>query len=637
MSKNGSRLVRIIVTAALFAACIATFHFVELPENLWWAELVVYIAVFAVIAYDIVVKAVKGIIHGQIFDENLLMLIAAVGAMAVGEYPESILVMWLYQIGELFQSYALGRSRRSIGSLMDIRPDTARVIRDGEETVVSPDEVKVGESVVVLVGEKIPLDGVVTSGSSSLNTAALTGESLPRSVKEGSSVMSGCINLSGRIVMRAEKEFYDSTASKILDLVENASSRKAKAENFITKFARYYTPAVVVAALLLAAVPSIISALAPSLGMDGWQTWIYRAASFLIASCPCALVISVPLAFFGGIGGASAGGVLVKGGNYLELLAKADTFVMDKTGTVTKGVFEVQSVFPEEKREEILSLAATAESGSTHPIALSILRAAPKPDISGFSIEEAAGGGVRAVKGEERIEVGSEKFIRSCGVGFEPVQAEGTLVYVAENGRYVGALALGDEIKEGSAEAVAALKAVGCRVCMLTGDNEITARSVAEKVGMDEVHSSLLPAGKVEKLEQILNGKKKGSAVAFVGDGINDAPVLMRADIGVAMGALGSDSAIEAADVVLMHDDLRAIPSVIKTAKRTRAICLQNIIFSLAVKAAVLILSAFGIADAWLAIFADVGVMVLAVLNSMRCLKRTKPYKPVPVQATEHL
>ncbi len=607
MSKRLNALIRIIIAAVLFIAAVVTVKLVSMP---WWGNLVIFIPIYILIAYDIFVKAVKDAFHGQLLDENLLMIIATVGAFVVREYPEAILVMWLYQIGELFQSYAVGKSRKSIASLMDIRPDTARVIRDGEELILPPDEVEIGDTVVVFVGEKIPLDGTITCGSTSIDTSALTGESLPKSAKEGDEVLSGCINLTAKIEMRAEKEFYDSTASKILDLVENAAGRKAKAENFITKFARWYTPIVVFAAIALAVVPSIFT--------GDWNVWVYRALSFLVASCPCALVISIPLGFFGGIGGASSVGVLVKGGNYLELLAKADTFVMDKTGTVTKGSFEVVSATPENKRQELLRLAAIAESASTHPIAVSILRAAEKTDARGWAVEGIAGKGVRATKDGETICVGGESLMRSENIEFAPLQQIGTTVYVAKDGEFVGSILLGDALKEGSRAAVEKMKADGCKTYMLTGDNERTARAVAQTVGIDEFKAELLPADKVTEFEKILERKKKGSVVAFVGDGINDAPVLTRADIGIAMGGLGSDSAIEAADVVLMRDDLGSIAEAKKTAKHTVNVCRENLVFALVVKAAVLVLSALGITNMWLAIFADVGVMILAVLNALR-------------------
>lgn len=611
MNKRQKVLLRIILTALLFAAAVLVTHFIPMA---WYFELLIFVPVYLLIAYDILFKAAKGMRHGQILDENLLMIIATAGAFVVREYPEAILVMWLYQIGELFQSYAVGKSRKSIGALMDIRPDSACVLRDGKECVVSPEEVALGETVVVRPGERVPLDGILLEGSTSLDTAALTGESVPQKAKAGDSVMSGCINLSGVVKMRCEKEFYDSTVSKILDLVENASSKKAKAENFITKFAKYYTPIVVGAALLLAVVPSLVT--------GEWSVWVYRALSFLVASCPCALVISVPLSFFGGIGGASAEGVLVKGGNYLELLSRADVFVMDKTGTVTKGVFAVQSVTPESNREEILRLAAIAESGSTHPIALSIVRAAPQVRADGWQIEEIAGKGVRAVLGGETILAGNDKLMRDAGIAHTGETGMGSVVYVAKDGVFVGSVRIADAVKEGSAQAVLALKADGCRMYMLTGDNAQTAKAVAESVGIDEYKAQLLPGDKVAELEKILAAKRKKSVVAFVGDGINDAPVLTRADVGVAMGGLGSDSAIEAADVVLMHDDLNSIPVAKKIARRTMRVVLQNIVFALVVKAAVLVLSALGITNMWVAIFADVGVMVLAVLNAMRCIRR---------------
>ena len=646
------RLWRVIAAIVLFVAAFVTFRAITLPQNLWYIELIVYACVYAVAAYDVLIKAFRGIFGGQVFDENLLMTIATVGAFCVREYPEAAAVMLFYQVGELFQSIAVGRSRKSISELMDIRPDTAVAIRDGERVTVSPYEVAVGEIIEVRAGERVALDGIVVKGSGSIDTAALTGESMPVSVCEGSPVLSGSINLSGVLEIEVQKEFSESTASKILDLVENAASKKAKAENFITAFAKIYTPVVVALAVLLAVVPSVIT--------GNFGEWIHRALMFLVVSCPCALVISVPLAFFGGIGAASARGVLIKGGNYLELLGKLDTVVFDKTGTLTLGKFSVAGVYPESRRNEILSAAAIAESGSNHPIALSIVAAAndnglnviasdnglnviasdnglnviasersergnlPHEDVT---ITEIAGKGVEARADGKVILAGNAELMAERGIEFTECAQFGTLVYVAVNGEYLGVIVIADTVKEDAPQVIASLKRDGIRTVMLTGDNFQTASAVVEKVGLDEFSASLLPADKVEKLEEIIARKSAKSVVAFVGDGINDAPVLTRADVGIAMGALGSDSAIEAADVVLMHDGLGAISEAKTVAKKTMSIAAQNIAFALIVKVAVLVLSALGVTDMWLAIFADVGVTVLAVLNSVRIIAFGKKNK----------
>ena len=646
------RLWRVIAAIVLFVAAFVTFRAITLPQNLWYIELIVYACVYAVAAYDVLIKAFRGIFGGQVFDENLLMTIATVGAFCVREYPEAAAVMLFYQVGELFQSIAVGRSRKSISELMDIRPDTAVAIRDGERVTVSPYEVAVGEIIEVRAGERVALDGIVVKGSGSIDTAALTGESMPVSVCEGSPVLSGSINLSGVLEIVVLKEFSEYTASKILDLVENAASKKAKAENFITAFAKIYTPVVVALAVLLAVVPSVIT--------GNFGEWIHRALMFLVVSCPCALVISVPLAFFGGIGAASARGVLIKGGNYLELLGKLDTVVFDKTGTLTLGKFSVAGVYPESRRNEILSAAAIAESGSNHPIALSIVAAAndnglnviasdnglnviasdnglnviasersergnlPHEDVT---ITEIAGKGVEARADGKVILAGNAELMAERGIEFTECAQFGTLVYVAVNGEYLGVIVIADTVKEDAPQVIASLKRDGIRTVMLTGDNFQTASAVAEKVGIDEFSASLLPADKVEKLEEIIARKSAKSVVAFVGDGINDAPVLSRADVGIAMGALGSDSAIEAADVVLMHDGLGAISEAKTVAKKTMSIAAQNIAFALIVKVAVLVLSALGVTDMWLAIFADVGVTVLAVLNSVRIIAFGKKNK----------
>lgn len=620
LTKNQKALIRVVTAIVLFGAAFITEKVLDAKaiDASVWMWLGIYLAIYLFIGWDVAFRAVTGVFRGELLDENFLMLIATVGAFAVREFPEAVAVMAFYQLGELFQNYAVGKSRASIASLMDIRPDVATVIRGGEEIVVDPEEVEIGEVILVRPGEKIPLDGVVVEGTGTLNTAALTGESAPVDVAPGSDVISGSISVSAALKIRSTKAFGESTVSKILDLVENASSEKAKAENFITKFARYYTPAVVIGAVLLAVVPPLFLGIS-----DGavWMSWLTRALSFLVVSCPCALVISVPLSFFGAIGGASKAGILVKGGNYLEVLNETDVFVMDKTGTITKGSFEVKKVLPEAKRDEILAAAAIAERLSTHPIARSIEEATGGEASSDYQIEEIAGEGVKAARGEEVIYAGNKRLMTRAGVAAEDINEVGTIVYVAKNGEYLGAIVIGDTIKPDSARAIAELKAEGSRTVMLTGDNEKTAAAIAAEAGVDEYASGLLPAGKVEHIGKYLGRKRK---TAFVGDGINDAPVLMRADVGLAMGALGSDSAIEAADIVLMNDSLASIPVAKRIAKKTMRIVYENIVFALGVKAAILILSAFGITGMWLAIFADVGVAVLAILNAMRMLRANK-------------
>ena len=620
LTKNQKALIRVVTAIVLFGAAFITEKALDAKaiDASVWMWLGIYLAIYLFIGWDVAFRAVTGVFRGELLDENFLMFIATVGAFAVREFPEAVAVMAFYQLGELFQSYAVGKSRASIASLMDIRPDVATVIRGGEEIVVDPEEVEIGEVILVRPGEKIPLDGVVVEGTGTLNTAALTGESAPVDVAPGSEVISGSISVSAALKIRSTKAFGESTVSKILDLVENASSEKAKAENFITKFARYYTPAVVIGAVLLAVVPPLFLGIS-----DGavWMSWLTRALSFLVVSCPCALVISVPLSFFGAIGGASKAGILVKGGNYLEVLNETDVFVMDKTGTITKGSFEVKKVLPEAKRDEILAAAAIAERLSTHPIARSIEEATGGEAPSDYQIEEIAGEGVKAARGEEVIYAGNKRLMARAGVAAEDINEVGTIVYVAKNGEYLGAIVIGDTIKPDSARAIAELKAEGSRTVMLTGDNEKTAAAIAAEAGVDEYASGLLPAGKVEHIAKYLGRKRK---TAFVGDGINDAPVLMRADVGLAMGALGSDSAIEAADIVLMNDSLASIPVAKRIAKKTMRIVYENIVFALGVKAAILILSAFGITGMWLAIFADVGVAVLAILNAMRMLRVNK-------------
>ncbi len=576
---------------------------------------------YAVIGWDVLWKAVRNIAHGQIFDENFLMAIATVGAFFTGEYPEAVAVMLFYQTGELFQNYAVGKSRQSIASLMDIRPDYANIEKDGKLVQADPDEVAIGDVIVIKAGEKIPLDGVVLEGSSSVDTAALTGESLPRDVEPGDDVISGCINQSGLLRVQVTKVFGESTVAKILDLVENSSSKKAKAENFISKFARYYTPAVVIAAVLLAVLP-------PLLAGGAWAEWIHRALIFLVISCPCALVISVPLSFFGGIGGASKSGILVKGGNYLEVLANTEIVVFDKTGTLTKGVFNVTAVHPDKISESrLLELAALAESYSDHPISRS-LKDAYGMDIDSSrvsGVEELSGRGVRALVDGKTVCAGNGKLMDEIGVTWHPCHRVGTTVHIAVDGVYAGHIVISDEVKPDAAAAIKALKAQGVRkAVMLTGDAKPVGESVAKELGLDEVHAELLPGDKVDKVEELLNQKSARGKLAFVGDGINDAPVLSRADIGIAMGAMGSDAAIEAADIVLMDDQPSKIAAAIKISQKTLRIVRQNIVFALAVKALVLILGAVGLANMWEAVFADVGVSVIAILNAMRALKTQK-------------
>ena len=615
-------LVRIAVTSA----ALIILHFIPVTGL---SRLLLYTAVYILIGYDILKKAGWGIIHGRAFDENFLMTVATVGAFGLavweksGEYTEGIAVMLFYQVGEFFQNLAVGKSRKNISSLMDIRPDYANIERDGELLKVSPDEVKVGSIITVRPGEKIPLDGTVTDGSSSLNTCALTGESLPRDVKVGDGVISGCINMSGVLKIRTEKEFGESTVSKILDLVENASSRKSKSEAFISRFARIYTPAVCGAALLLAlAGPGIRLALGMS---PEWDVWLYRALTFLVVSCPCALVISIPLSFFSGIGGASREGILIKGSNYLEILAKTKCVVFDKTGTLTEGVFEVTGVHHNSlNREKLLEYAALAECDSTHPISKSLQKAYGKPiDRSRVgNIEEISGHGIRAEVDGKSIAIGNIKLMRL--VGIEPIECHGTgtVIHVAVDGKYAGHIVISDVVKPTAKAAIAALGRVGVdKTVMLTGDAKAVAEKVADELGIVEVRSELLPADKVTEVERLLDEKKKNEKLAFVGDGINDAPVLTRADIGIAMGAMGSDAAIEAADIVLMDDDPMRISTAIGISRKCLSIVKENIVFSLTVKFACLVLAAIGIADMWLAIFADVGVMVIAVLNAIRALR----------------
>lgn len=627
--KQKKMLVRIIVTAVMFAGLFVFEKFVPITSRI--LRLAVYMVPYLVISYDILKKAFKGIIKGQVFDENFLMAVASVGAVAIavyenGSYNEAVAVMLFYQIGELFQSYAVGKSRRSISELMDIRPDYANIEVDGKIEQVDPDEVEVGSIIVVSAGEKIPIDGVIVEGSTTLDTAALTGESVPRSVKESDEVISGCINLTGTVRIRTTKPFGESTVSKILDLVENSSSKKSKSEQFISKFARIYTPAVCGGALALALLPPVVSLI---IGKDAmWLTWIYRALTFLVISCPCALVISIPLSFFAGIGGASKEGVLVKGSNYLETLSKTKIVVFDKTGTMTKGNFEVTEIAPVGvENNELLRLAAYAESYSSHPISKSIKSAYGKEiDNAKISdVNEISGNGVLAVVDGKKVAAGNSKLMDKLGVEYTACSKVGTVVYVAVDGKYCGYILISDALKPTSVSAVKSMKDCGVRkTVMLTGDSKKVADAVAKELGADEVYSELLPADKVSQVERLLADKGEKEKLAFVGDGINDAPVLSRADIGIAMGALGSDAAIEAADIVLMDDDPMKISKAIKISSKCLRIVNENIYFALGVKALCLILGAVGIANMWVAIFADVGVMVLAVLNAIRALSVKK-------------
>lgn len=619
LTKNQIRLIRFCVCLAAFIVLYAVGKTVGMP---WYVGLATYLVVYFAIGYDVLYRAARNIVHGQVFDENFLMCVATVGAFAIGEYPEAAAVMLFYQLGELFQDYAVGKSRKSIASLMDIRPDKAVIFKDGQETEVAPEEVKIGDVIVVKAGEKIPVDGVVIKGSGSLDTSALTGESVPQTVSENSIVLSGAINLSSVLYIRAEKEFYDSTVAKILDMVENASAKKAKAENFITRFARYYTPAVVITAVVLAILPPLVIDMRSG---AVWISWLNRALTFLVISCPCALVISVPMSFFGGIGCASRKGILFKGTSYLELIDKANIFVFDKTGTLTKGTFDVKKVIPEENRDEILRVACIAESGSLHPIAKSIYKAYGKSvDSSEYQITERSGRGMEATGPEGRILCGSGRLLVENGVAIIPVEEVGSVVYVAKDGQYLGAILIADTVRDDAKEVIKELKAQGAKTVMLTGDNEKYACAVAEEVGIDDFKFGLLPADKVVEMEAIMENKGKKDKVVYVGDGVNDAPVLMRADVGVSMGGVGSDSAVEASDMVLMHDNLTGLVSARKISKKTLKLAYENIVFILLVKAVVLILGALGIASMWLAVFADVGVAVLATLNSMRALTSKK-------------
>ncbi len=627
MSKRDKKkLIRIIASLILFFAIFITDKIVKLDTvfngNLnWLFPFALYLIVYITIGYDVIYKAFANIFHGEFLDENFLMVVATFGAFGLAIYrgvnhldiegfDEACAVLLFYQVGEFFQSYATGKSRKSITSLMDIRPDYANLKTENGVEEVDPEEVKIDDIIVVNPGEKIPLDGKIIKGASTLDTKALTGESLPKEVLEGDEAISGTINLTSQLEIKVEKEFYDSTVSKILELVENATSQKSKAENFITKFARFYTPIVVGLAVLLAIIPSLIT--------GEWSVWIYRALSFLVVSCPCALVISIPLSFFAGIGAASKYGILIKGTNYLEKFNKANTFIFDKTGTLTKGNFAIKNVYPIEKKDEILHLASIAECNSNHPIALSIINSYGKDFEKDYVLTNVAGEGIIAEKNGEKIYCGNEKLMENNNINFIKNEEVGTVVYVAKNDKFFGSIIIVDEIKDGAKETIESLSKNGGKTIMLTGDNEKIAESVAESLKLTDYKASLLPQNKVEEIDKIFKEKKKEDVICFVGDGINDAPSLMRSDIGIAMGGVGSDAAIEAADMVLMHDDLKDLIIAKKISKKTMRIAYENIIFSLAIKMLILILSAFGITNMWIAVFGDVGVAVIAILNAMR-------------------
>ena len=619
------KLIRIIVGAVLLAVAALVEHTVQLPV---WQMLIIYLVPYLVVGYDVVGEAFEGICHGEVFDEDFLMFVATVGAMCIGflpgaepQFAEAVFVMLFFQVGELFEHYAEHRSRRSIRALMDIRPDTANVLRNGNVQTVSPDTIAVGETIIVKPGERVALDGEIVDGTSALNTVALTGESMPRDVRKGDQVVSGCVNISGVLTVKVQKSFGESTASKIISMVENASEKKSKSEAFITRFARVYTPIVVIVALVLAFVPPMFCG-----GyVEALTTWLYRALTFLVVSCPCALVISIPLSFFGGIGGASRHGILIKGASYIDALSELDTVVFDKTGTLTHGEFCVEAIHPDKiSPEELLHLAAHVERYSTHPIAVSLKQAFGN-EADGCKVEdveEIAGHGVRAVVNGHTVCVGNERMMDSVGAEWHKCHVVGTTVHVSIDGEYAGHIVVADRIKEDAADAIAGLHAMGIsNTVMLTGDRKEVGEDVARRVGIDDCHTQLLPADKLGILEQLLDKKKKNSTLAFVGDGINDAPALARADVGVAMGALGSDAAIEAADVVLMDDKPSKMVTAIRIARRTLGIARQNVWFAIGVKVLVLLLAAVGLATMWMAVFADVGVMVLAVLNAMRTLR----------------
>lgn len=627
MSKRDKKkLIRIIASLILFFAIFITDKIVKLDTvfngNLnWLFPFALYLIVYITIGYDVIYKAFANIFHGEFLDENFLMVVATFGAFGLAIYrgvnhldiegfDEACAVLLFYQVGEFFQSYATGKSRKSITSLMDIRPDYANLKTENGVEEVDPEEVKIDDIIVVNPGEKIPLDGKIIKGASTLDTKALTGESLPKEVLEGDEAISGTINLTSQLEIKVEKEFYDSTVSKILELVEKATSQKSKAENFITKFARFYTPIVVGLAVLLAIIPSLIT--------GEWSVWIYRALSFLVVSCPCALVISIPLSFFAGIGAASKYGILIKGTNYLEKFNKANTFIFDKTGTLTKGNFAIKNVYPIEKKDEILHLASIAECNSNHPIALSIMNSYGKDFEKDYVLTNVAGEGIIAEKNGEKIYCGNEKLMENNNINFIKNEEVGTVVYVAKNDKFFGSIIIADEIKDGAKETIESLSKNGGKTIMLTGDNEKIAESVAESLKLTDYKASLLPQNKVEEIDKIFKEKKKEDVICFVGDGINDAPSLMRSDIGIAMGGVGSDAAIEAADMVLMHDDLKDLIIAKKISKKTMRIAYENIIFSLAIKMLILILSAFGITNMWIAVFGDVGVAVIDILNAMR-------------------
>lgn len=607
---------RIILAGILFAVLVVCEHTGRFDQTSALTQFVIYIVPYLVIGYDIIFKAFRNIRNGQVFDENFLMMLATFGAFGVQEYSEAVAVMLFYQVGELFQSYAVGKSRQSIADMMDICPEYANIEQDGRLVQVDPDDVEPGSTIVIKPGERIPLDGIVTDGESLIDTAALTGESVPRRAVVGDEIISGCVNGSGTLRVRVTKEFDDSTVAKILELVENASSKKAKVENFITRFAKYYTPVVTIAAAALAVIPPLL--------FGGWAQWVQRACIFLVISCPCALVISVPLGFFGGIGAASAIGVLVKGSNYLEAVAEMTTIVFDKTGTLTKGEFQVTRILPRQAAEEkLLETAALGEGYSNHPIALSLREAYGKEmDMERVSgAEEIAGYGVRVQVDGKEVLLGNEKLMQKEQISYVPYDSIGTVVYVAQEGQFLGAVVISDTIKEGAKQALSDMKKIGVKKSvMLTGDREKTAQSVAQELGIDEIHAQLLPADKVSCVEQLLKNQPEKERLAFVGDGINDAPVLTRADLGIAMGSMGSDAAIEAADIVLMDDDIQKIAAIVRISRKTMRIVKQNIVFALGVKALVLLLGAFGAANMWEAVFADVGVSVIAIVNSMRTL-----------------
>lgn len=627
MSKKlKKRIKRVAIGAAIYLVAVIAYHFI-IPEQMWYISLPIFLVAYVAIGGDVVKNAVLNIGKGQVFDENFLMMVATVGAFFVGDFPEAVAVMLFYQVGECFQSYAVNKSRKSITGLMDIRPDYANVMVDGDWQKVDPDTVKIGDMILVKPGERVPLDGVVRKGTSFLDTKALTGESIPRDVTSGDAVISGCVNKSGLLEIEVTKEYGQSTVAKILDLVENAGSKKAEAENFITKFARYYTPIVVFSALALAVIPPII------LG-GGWKDWIYRALSFLVISCPCALVISIPLSFFGGLGGASKQGILVKGSNYLEALAQTEIVVMDKTGTLTKGNFAISRIVPAAGISEakLLELAAYAESFSDHPISQSICEAYGKSGKDGekaeidkeriSNVEEIAGHGVSAIVDGNEILAGNDKLMKVKNISYQPVDEAGTVIHLAQGGQYLGYILIEDEKKPDAAQAISQLKKAGVkRLVMLTGDQKKVASKVAGELEITEFFAELLPGDKVDKVEELFQGKSEKGKLVFVGDGINDAPVLARADIGIAMGGMGSDAAIEAADVVIMTDEPSKIAQAMRISKRTLVIVKQNIVFAIGVKVLVLILAALGLASMWAAVFADVGVAVIAILNAMRALK----------------